>query len=151
MHWEPGLGNGWDRRCFSASERNNLGRNQPLQVLNTDSSYCTSDGHQLQKHKEFQRMPDSSHLYLRSEVLPRSFIWCTFSYVSMLLSVTGFRFYIYIYSPRSRGCTGTGGPRGATPLWRSGRVAVGKYPSSKLRSSDCTLLEQLWIDTPCQR
>ena len=44
--------------------------------------------------------------------------------------------------PRSRGCTGTGGPRGAIPCWKSGRVAVRRYPSSKVRNSDYALLEQ---------
>ena len=43
-------------------------------------------------------------------------------------------------NPRS--CTGTGGPRGAIPRWRSGTAAVRRYPSSKVRSSDCALLEQ---------
>ena len=44
--------------------------------------------------------------------------------------------------PRSGGCAGAGGPRGATPHSRSGGAAVRKYPSSKVRSSGCTLLEQ---------
>ena len=43
--------------------------------------------------------------------------------------------------PRSGGCTGAGGPR-ATPHSRSGGVAVRRYLLSKVRSSDCTLLEQ---------
>ena len=38
---------------------------------------------------------------------------------------------------RSSGSVGAGGPRGATPCSRSGRVT-----SSKVRSSDCALLEQ---------
>ena len=42
-----------------------------------------------------------------------------------------------------------GGPRGATPRSRSGGVAVRRYPSSKVRRSSCTLLEQPWRDTPC--
>ena len=33
------------------------------------------------------------------------------------------------------GCAGAGGPRGAVPRSRSGRVAVRRYPSSKVRSS----------------
>ena len=37
--------------------------------------------------------------------------------------------------PRSPGCAGAGGPRGAIPRSRSGRVAVRRYPSSKVRSS----------------
>ena len=37
--------------------------------------------------------------------------------------------------PRSSGCMGTGGLRGATPCSRSGGVAVRRYPSSKARSS----------------
>ena len=41
-----------------------------------------------------------------------------------------------------RGCTGAGGLRGATPCSRSGRVAVRRYPSSKVRSRGCALLEQ---------
>ena len=45
--------------------------------------------------------------------------------------------------PRSGGCSGAGGLRGATPPSRSGGVAVKRYPSSKVRSSGCALLEQL--------
>ena len=45
--------------------------------------------------------------------------------------------------PRSSGCAGTGGPRGAIPRCRSERAAVRRYPSSKVRSSGCALLEQL--------
>ena len=52
--------------------------------------------------------------------------------------------------PRSGSYMGAGGPRGATPHSRSGGVAV-IYPSSKVRSSGCTLLEQPWRDTPCPR
>ena len=44
--------------------------------------------------------------------------------------------------PRSGGCMGTGGPRGATPCSRSGGAVVRRYPSSKVRSSGCTLLKQ---------
>ena len=44
--------------------------------------------------------------------------------------------------PRSSGCTGTGGPRGAIPHSRSGMAAVRRYPLPKVRSSSCTLLEQ---------
>ena len=54
-------------------------------------------------------------------------------------------------SPRSGGCTGIGGPRGAIPCWRSGKAAVRSYPSSKVRSSGCALLKQLWRDTPRPR
>ena len=43
----------------------------------------------------------------------------------------------------SSSCVGTGGPRGATPHSRSGGAAVRRYPSSKVRSSGCALLEQL--------
>ena len=46
-------------------------------------------------------------------------------------------------SPRSSGCVGSGGPRGAIPHSRSGGAAVRRYPSSKVRSSSCALLEQL--------
>ena len=46
---------------------------------------------------------------------------------------------------------GTGGPRGAIPCWRSGRAAVRRYPSSKVRSSGCALQEQPWRDTPRPR
>ena len=49
--------------------------------------------------------------------------------------------------PRSHGCTGTGGPRGTFPCWRSGRAAVRRYPSSKLRSNGWALLEQPRRDT----
>ena len=48
-------------------------------------------------------------------------------------------------------CAGAGGPRGAIPHWRSGRVAVRRYPSSKVRSNGCALLEQPWRDTPGPR
>ena len=47
--------------------------------------------------------------------------------------------------PRSRGCAGAGGPRGTAPRSRSGGAAVRRYPSSKVRSSGCALLEQLEI------
>ena len=47
-----------------------------------------------------------------------------------------------INSPRSGGCAGAGGPRGAIPRSRSGGAAVRRYPSSKVRSSGCALLEQ---------
>ena len=53
--------------------------------------------------------------------------------------------------PRSNGCVGAGGPRGATPRSRSGGGAVRQYPSFKVRSSGCTLLEQLWRATPHPR
>ena len=45
--------------------------------------------------------------------------------------------------PRSSGCAGAGGPRGAIPRSRSGGPAVRRYPLSKVRSSGCDLLEQL--------
>ena len=45
--------------------------------------------------------------------------------------------------PRSGGCVSAGGQRGATPRSRSGGAVVRRYPSSKVRSSGCTLLEQL--------
>ena len=45
--------------------------------------------------------------------------------------------------PRRGGYAGEGGPRGATPHSRSGGAAVRRYPSSKVRSSGCALLEQL--------
>ena len=51
--------------------------------------------------------------------------------------------------PRSGCCTGTGRLRGATPHSRSRGVAMRWYPSSKVRSSGCALLEQPWRDTPC--
>ena len=44
--------------------------------------------------------------------------------------------------PRSGGCVGAGGLRGATPHSGSGGAAVRRYPSSKVRSSGCALLEQ---------
>ena len=40
-------------------------------------------------------------------------------------------------------CVRAGGPRGAIPRLRSGRVAVRRHPSSKVRSSGCALLEHL--------
>ena len=52
--------------------------------------------------------------------------------------------------PRSGGYAGAGGLRGATPRSRSGGAAMRRYPSSKVRSSSCTLLEQLWRDTHIQ-
>ena len=53
--------------------------------------------------------------------------------------------------PRSGGCAGgAGGPRGATPRSRSGGAAVRRYPSSKVRSSGCALLEQPLKDTLIQ-
>ena len=44
--------------------------------------------------------------------------------------------------PRSGGCTGAGGPRGAILCSRSGGEVVRRYPSSKVRSTGCALLEQ---------
>ena len=44
--------------------------------------------------------------------------------------------------PRSGGCVGEGGPRGAIPCSRSEGAVVRRYPLSKVRSSGCTLLEQ---------
>ena len=46
--------------------------------------------------------------------------------------------------PKSSGCMGPRGPRGAIPRSRSGRgaAAVRRYPSPKVRSSSCALLEQ---------
>ena len=52
---------------------------------------------------------------------------------------------------RSGGYTGAGGQRGVIPRSMSGGAAVRRYRSSKVRSSGCTLLEQLWRDTPCPR
>ena len=45
--------------------------------------------------------------------------------------------------PRSSACMGTGGPTRATPHSRSGGATMRRYPSSKVRSSGCALLEQL--------
>ena len=45
--------------------------------------------------------------------------------------------------PRSGDCASAVGPRGATPHSRSGGAAVRTYPSSKVRSSGCALLEKL--------
>ena len=53
--------------------------------------------------------------------------------------------------PRSGGCVGAGGPRGAIPRRRSGRAAVRRYLSSKVRSRGYALLEQPWRDTPRPR
>ena len=53
--------------------------------------------------------------------------------------------------PRSGGCAGAGEPRGATPCSRSRGAVVRRYPSSKVRSNSCTLLEQLGRATPCPR
>ena len=56
-------------------------------------------------------------------------------------------------TPRSRsgGRTGTRGPKGAIPRWRSGRAVVRSYPLSKVRFSRCTLVEKPWWDTPRPR
>ena len=43
---------------------------------------------------------------------------------------------------RSGGCAGAGGPRGAISRSRSEGAAVRRYPSSKVGSIGCTLLEQ---------
>ena len=53
--------------------------------------------------------------------------------------------------PGSSSCMGAGGPRGPTPRSRSGGATVRRYPSSKVRSSGCALLEQPWRDTPRPR
>ena len=44
--------------------------------------------------------------------------------------------------PRSGGCVGTGGLKGATPCSRSGGAAERRYTSSNEKGSGCTLLEQ---------
>ena len=44
-------------------------------------------------------------------------------------------------TPKGGGCVGAGGPRGAIPHSRSGGAAVRRYPSSKVRSGGCALLE----------
>ena len=44
--------------------------------------------------------------------------------------------------PRSSGCAGAEEPRRAMPLSRSGGAVVRRYPTSKVKSSGCTLLEQ---------
>ena len=49
--------------------------------------------------------------------------------------------------PRRGGCRDAGGSRGAIPCSRSGGAAVRRYPSFKVRSSVCALLEQPWKDT----
>ena len=69
---------------------------------------------------------------------------------SYLYSSLWISLYKHVLS-RSHGCTGAGKPRGAIPCWRSGRAAVRRYPSYKVRSSGCTLLEQPWRDTPRPR
>ena len=43
------------------------------------------------------------------------------------------------------------GLSGATPRSRSGGAAMRRYPSSKVRSSSCTLLEQPWRNNPRPR
>ena len=53
--------------------------------------------------------------------------------------------------PRTDGCMGAGGPRGAITRSRSGGAVVRRYPSSKIRSSSCALLEQPSRDTPSPR
>ena len=45
--------------------------------------------------------------------------------------------------PRSSGCMGARGPRGSIPCSKSEGAAVRRYPSSKVRSNGCALLEQL--------
>ena len=44
--------------------------------------------------------------------------------------------------PRSSGCMGARGSRGSIPGSKSEGAAVRRYPSSKVRSSGCALLEQ---------
>ena len=44
--------------------------------------------------------------------------------------------------PRNGGCAGAGEPRGAIPRSRSEGAVVRRYPSSKVRSSGCALLEE---------
>ena len=53
--------------------------------------------------------------------------------------------------PRSSCCAGAGGMRGATPHSRSGGSVIRGYPSFKVRSSGCALLEQPWRDSPHPR
>ena len=44
--------------------------------------------------------------------------------------------------PRSGGCVGAGGPRGAIPHWRSVRAVMRRYSLFKVGSRGCALLEQ---------
>ena len=53
--------------------------------------------------------------------------------------------------PRGGGCVNPVGPRGVISCWRSGGAAGRRYPSSKVKSSSCALMEQLWRDTPHPR
>ena len=53
--------------------------------------------------------------------------------------------------PRSSGCMGTGGPRGAILRSRSGAASVRRYPLSKVRSSGCALMEQSRRETSHSR
>ena len=53
--------------------------------------------------------------------------------------------------PRSSSCGGHRRAERSYPRSRSGGVAVRRYPSSKVRSSSCVLLEQPWRDTPRPR
>ena len=78
---------------------------------------------------------------LRFYIICDTSVWNYLSYLSV----------IYFCSPLSRkqrqrsgSCAGAGGPRGASPRSRSGGADVRRYPSSKVRSSGCALLEQPW-------
>ena len=53
--------------------------------------------------------------------------------------------------PMSCSCMDAGGPRGTILPSRSERAEVRRYPSPKVKSSGCTLLEQLWRYTPHPR
>ena len=47
-----------------------------------------------------------------------------------------------VFMIKTYGCTGAVGPGGAIPHSKSGGAVVRRYPSSKVRSSSCALLEQ---------
>ena len=92
--------------------------------------------------------------YLLAALLLPSFPWCLclrrcgfsgtagFSHLLTNASRTGAAANRSSPSSKERLLRGAGGLRGATPRSRSERAAVRRYPSSKVRSRGCALLEQ---------
>ena len=62
------------------------------------------------------------------------------------------RRYPHVTGHKRGGCDGTQAwPRGATPRQRSGTATERSYPTSKVRSGSCALLQWPWRDTPRPR
>ena len=76
-----------------------------------------------------------------------SCLWSWFQFVCPLMSSLSTYHLAWVsLTLKPGGCNGSteAHPRGATPCPRSGAMAERSYPTFKVRSSGCTLLEQQW-------